>query len=167
MALKWRDVVAALLTFLILVVLPLVGIRLIPQQTLKHLAATGFDVQSFATQMALFGLVVSAISLVKAIVARTSIAYLILDISSNLVSLTFALLLVGLGNIGSLGYSYFKLTQGKVTTEILLDLRVFIWLTIGAVGLSIIQSLVRFSEVRAEEEKKKLGKANLNNDNIF
>jgi len=40
---------------------------------------------------------------------------------------------VGVGNIGSLGYSSFKLTQGKVTMEILLDLRVFIWLTIGVV----------------------------------
>ena len=67
---------------------------------------------------------------------------------------------MGVGNIGSLGYSSFKLTQGKVTMEILLDLRVFIWLTIGVVVLNVLQSLVRFREVRAEEEKKQ-GKANL------
>ena len=138
-----------------LVVLPLAAIRLIPPQTLDQLAATGLDVQSLATQTALLGLVVSAISLAKAITVSTSIAYLILDVSSNLVSLAFALLIVGVGNIGSLGYSSFKLTQGKVTTEILLDLRVFIWLTIGVVALNVLQALVKFREARAEEEKKR------------
>jgi hypothetical protein len=155
MVLRWGEIASALLTFLILVVLPLAAIRLIPLQTLDQLAATGLDVQSLATQTALLGLVVSAISLAKAITASTSIAYLILDVSSNLVSLVFALLIVGVGNIGSLGYSSFKLTQEKVTTEILLDLRVFIWLTIGVVALNVLQALVKFREASAEEEKKR------------
>jgi uncharacterized membrane protein len=166
MALKWGDVKSVLFTFLILVALPLVAIRFIPAQTIEQLSAAGLDIRSIAKQTALLGLVVSAISLAKAITTSTSIVYLILDISSNLVSLAFAFLLVGIGNIGSLGYSSFKLTQGKVTTEILLDLRIFIWLTIGAVALNVLQSLVRFSEARADEERKKLGEASLKTSNL-
>ncbi len=166
MALKWGDVKSVLFTFLILVALPLVAIRFIPAQIIEQLSAAGLDIRSIAKQMALLGLVVSAISLAKAITTSTSIVYLILDISSNLVSLAFAFLLVGIGNIGSLGYSSFKLTQGKVTTEILLDLRIFIWLTIGAVALNVLQSLVRFSEARADEERKKLGEASLKTSNL-
>ena len=97
MVMRWGEVASALLTFLILVVLPLAAIRLIPLQTLDQLAVTGLDIKSLATQTALLGLVVSAISLAKAITASTSIAYLILDVSSNLVSLAFALLIVGVG----------------------------------------------------------------------
>ena len=165
MVLRWGEAASALLTFLILVVLPLAAIRLIPPQTLDQLAATGLDVQNLATQTALLGLVVSAISLAKAITVSTSMVYLILDVSSNLVSLAFALLIVGVGNIGSLGYSSFKLTQGKVTTEILLDLRVFIWLTIGVVALNVLQALVKFREVRTDEKKKRR-EANLKFPNI-
>jgi hypothetical protein len=165
MVLRWGEAASALLTFLILVVLPLAAIWLIPPQTLDQLAATGLDVQSLATQTALLGLVVSAISLAKAITVSTSMVYLILDVSSNLVSLAFALLIVGVGNIGSLGYSSFKLTQGKVTTEILLDLRVFIWLTIGVVALNVLQALVKFREVRTDEKKKRR-EANLKFPNI-
>ena len=165
MVLRWGEVASALLTFLILVVLPLAAIRLIPPQTLDQLAATGLNIKSLATQTVLLGLVVSAVSLAKAITASTSIAYLILDVSSNLVSLAFALLIVGVGTIGSFGNSSFKLTQGKVTTEILLDLRVFIWLTIGVVALNVLQALVKFREARAEEEKKHR-EANLKFPNI-
>ena len=166
MTLKWSDVNSALFTFLILVMLPLVALRFIPTQTLEQLLAAGLDIQNVVKQTALFGLVVSVISLAKAITTSTSIVYLILDISSNLVSLAFAFLIVGIGNIGSLGYSSFKLTQGKVTTEILFDLRVFIWLTIGVVTLNVLQSLVRFREARADEERKKLIEASRNTPNL-
>jgi uncharacterized membrane protein YuzA (DUF378 family) len=75
----------------------------------------------------------------------------VLDASSNVVSLIFALMVVGVGNIGSLGYSSFTLKQGKVTTEIALDLRVFIYLTVGVVAVSVLQSVARFREARAEK----------------
>jgi hypothetical protein len=113
----------------------------------------GFDVQGLATETAILGLVISAIALAKAIVENTSIAYLILDVSSNIIFLAFTLLVVGVGNIGNLGYSSFSLKQGKLTTEIMLDLRVFIYLTMGVVAVSVLQSVARFREARAEEKQ--------------
>ena len=153
MKIRWGEGAGALVTCLVLVALPLAAIRLLPAQTLDQLSATGLDVQGLATQTAMLGLVVSAIALAKAIVDRTSIAYLILDVSSNIVSLAFALLVVGVGNIGSLGYSSFNLKQGKVTTEIVLDLRVFIYLTLGVVAVSVLQSIAKFREARAEAKQ--------------
>ena len=154
MVMRRAEVAGALFTFLVLVALPLTAIRLIPAQTLDQLSARGLNVPGLATQTALLGLVISAIALAKAITKRTLITYLILDVSSNLVSLAFALLVVGVGNIGSLGYSNFRFMQGKVTTEILLDLSFFIWLTIGVVTLSILQSVAKFHEDRGEEAAK-------------
>jgi hypothetical protein len=149
-----REVAGALFTFFVLVLLPQVAIRLMPAQTLNQLSAMGLDVPGLILQTSLIGIVIFVITLVKAITNRTSIVYLILDVSLNMVSLVFALLVVGMGNIGSLGYSSFRLTQGKVTTEILLNLRLFIWLTVGVVILSVFQSVAKFREVRAEKTAK-------------
>ena len=154
MVVRRGEVAGALFTFLVLVALPLAAIRLIPVQRLDQLSAMGLDVPSLVAQTALLGLIISAIALVKAIIKKTSIAYLILDVSSNLVSLTFALLVVGVGNIGSLGFSNFRFIQGKVTTDMLLDLRFFIWLTVGVVTLSVLQSVAKFRENRGEEAAK-------------
>jgi hypothetical protein len=153
MDVRWGEVTGALLTLLIMVALPLVAINYLPAQILEQLSATGLDVRSLAMQTAMLGLVVSAIALAKAVVATTSITYLILDVSVNVFTLAFALLIVGVGNIGSLGLSSFSLKQGKVATDIAIDLRIFIYLTIGAVTLSVLQSIVRFREARAEVKR--------------
>lgn len=153
MAVRWGEVAGALMTFIVLVALPLAAIRLLPGQTLNQFSDMGLDVQGLATETAILGLVISAIALAKAIVENTSIAYLILDVSSNIIFLAFTLLVVGVGNIGNLGYSSFSLKQGKLTTEIMLDLRVFIYLTMGVVAVSVLQSVARFREARAEEKQ--------------
>jgi len=152
LAIRWGEVMWALLSFVTLVGLPLAAVNYVPEQTLTQVASLGLDLPSLATETALLGLVISSIALAKAIVEPTSVVYLVLDASSNVVSLVFALMGVGAGNIGSLGYSSFALKQGKVTTEIALDLRVFIYFTVGVVALSVLQSVARFREARAEKK---------------
>jgi hypothetical protein len=156
MEIRWGEVAGALVTFLVLVALPLGAIQYIPSETMQQLEATGLNIQSLATQTAVLGLVVSALALVKAVVAKASIVYLLVDVSTNIFSLAFALLVVGVGNIGNLGYSSFSLKQAKLTTEILLDLRVFIWLTVAVVGLSVLQSIARYREAKKEEALKQV-----------
>ena len=164
MAFKWGELVGALLSFIVFVAFPLIAIRFIPAQTLNHFTSAGFDVQSLLTQLALYGLVISTIALAKVFTKKTSLTYLILDVSSNLVSLIFALLIIGVGNIGSLGLSNFRIVQGKVTAEILLDLRVFIWLTLGVVTISVLQSIAKFREAKAEENT--INQSNPDKDSI-
>ena len=150
MTIRWGEVAGAFLTLIVLVALPLAAINYLPARTLEQLSASGIDLPSLAMQTAILGIILSAIALAKAVVPTKSVTYLILDISINVVTLAFALLVVGVGNIGSLGLSGFSLKQGKTTTEITIDLRIFIYLTLGAVTLSVIQSIVRFREARIE-----------------
>jgi membrane protease YdiL (CAAX protease family) len=157
MVARWGEITWALLTFIVLVVLPLAAINYLPTQTMDQLSSTGIDLRTLATETAMLGIVISAIALAKAIIETTSIAYLVLDVSINIVTIVFALLVVGVGNIGSLGLSSFSLKQGNVTTEITLDLRVFIWLTIATVLLSVTQSVARFREARANAAVKSPG----------
>lgn len=156
MNVRWGEVVSAFFTFLMLVVLPLTAVKYLPAQTLEQLSSAGFNMQVLITETVMLGLVVSAIALAKAVADRTSVAYLLLDISSNFISLVFALLVVGVGNITSLGLGSFSLQQGKVTTEIVLDLRIFIYITICVVTLSVLQSIIKFREARSEAKQTPL-----------
>ncbi len=154
MAIRWGEIAGALLTFLVFVALPLVAINNLPIQIIDQLSSTGLDIRAIATEMAMLGLVVSAMALVKSMISSTSITYLVLDVSLNAVTVAFALLVIGAGNIGSFGLSTFSLKQGKVAAEITIDLRIFIWLTLGTVILSIVQSVARFREARAKSTVK-------------
>ena len=118
MAIRWGEVAGPLLTFLVLVALPLGAIKLIPADTLSQLENSDLNIQGLAIQTAMLGFVVSTLALAKAVITKTSVAYLILNVSSNIVSFAFALLVVGVGNIGSLGFSSFKLAQSKLSVSL-------------------------------------------------
>jgi len=151
MAVRHGDVGVALATFLVLVVLPLSVIRFLPPEYVQRFSSAGLDIQGVLYQTVVLGMVVSAVTLAKAFIDKASIKYLLLGIASEVISLAFTLLVVGLGNIGSLGYSNLRIAQGKLTTVVALDLRVFIWLTIGVVGLSVLQTVAKFKEAKAEK----------------
>ena len=117
---------------------------------LNQLELAGFSLQSFVVQMAMLGFVVAAVTLVKGIVERTSIAYLILDIVENIVALIFTFFVIGVGNIGNLGLTSFNVVQGNLTANISLDIRFFLWVTMGIVGFRVVSSIVEFNEAKTE-----------------
>jgi hypothetical protein len=150
---RWDEVASAVFTFLVLVALPIVGINYVSTQTIDQLSSTGLDIRGLVTETAMLGLVMSAMALAKAIADKASLAYLVLDVVSNMISLVFALLVVGAGNIANLGNSSFSLVQGKVTTEIVLDLRIFIYFTVAVVVFSVLQSVAKYREARVEAKQ--------------
>jgi hypothetical protein len=117
---------------------------------LSQLESAGFSLQSFATQMAMLGFVIASVTLVKGIVERTSITYLILDVVENIVALIFTFFVIGIGNVGNLGLTDFSIVQGNLTANIALDIRVFLWVTIVIVGLRVVSSIVEFKEAKTE-----------------
>jgi hypothetical protein len=145
-------VFSSLIVILLLVVLPIVAIRYMPTELVTQLEAAGFNVNSFITQTVMLGLFVATITLLKGVIDKSSLIYLILDIAGNTVSLAFALLVIGIGNISSLGLTSFKIQQAKIILYISLDLRIFLWLSIGVVVLGVIRSILKFNEAKTETE---------------
>lgn len=150
MKVRQSAVVSAFATILILVVLPFVVLRLLPDEMLSQLESSGFSLQSFVVQMAMLGFIVAAITLVKGIFERTSITYLILDVLENIVSLIFTFFIIGVGNIGNLGFTSFRIVQGNLTANIILDIRFFLWVAMVVVGLRVVSSIVEFNEEKTE-----------------
>ena len=150
MRVRWGEAAGALVTLIVFVALPLAALRYLPPQALLPLEETGLDVQGLVYQMVALGLILFALEVGRAFVAKSSVGYLVLDVSSIVAGLAFTLLIVGAGDIGSLGYSRLNLGGGRQVTEITLDLRAFVYISLGAVALRVFQSVLRFREARAE-----------------
>lgn len=153
MKISSSAVFSALITIALFVVIPQVLIRLLPSSVLTQFEASGLDLQSFVIQSSILGIVIAAITLSKGIVKKTSITYLILDVVANTVALAFLLIVVGIGNVGNLGLTSFNIKQENASVNIILNLQIFIWITIGLVTLRVINSIVEFGEARAETGK--------------
>ena len=63
----------------------------------------GFDLPSLFNQMMIIGVVTAALTLIKGFVDETSVISLLVTIGQNLSSLIFMVILLGAGNIMSMG----------------------------------------------------------------
>jgi hypothetical protein len=151
MKLKLSAVASTLLVFIVLVALPLAAIRYVPTEILSSIQQAGFDIQLFATETAILGLVVASITLIKGIVEPTSVTYLILSLVSSGFGLIFALIVLGVGNIADLGLTRFQVSNERMSAFIRIDLRIFIWITFAAVLLQMVQNVYEWREVRADQ----------------
>jgi ABC-type uncharacterized transport system fused permease/ATPase subunit len=94
--------------------------------------------------------VTAALTLIKGFVDETNIISLIVTIAQNLSSLIFMVILLGAGNIMSMGLTEFTIDQGAAISVIRMDLRVFIYFTFGTIGLKVIQSYLEWTEARRD-----------------
>ena len=150
MKVKWESVASALFTFLLLVVLPTYAFRVVPPQLLEQIRGAGFDTNALVIQLALIGLVSSAVALVKGITEPTSVAYLIVNLVGSSMYFLFALLFLGFGNVANLGSGSSKFTSGSMDLLLSFDFRVFIWISALAVALQMLQAVYEWREARSE-----------------
>ncbi len=149
MAIRRSDIGSAIVTFLILVVLPIAAFLYLAPDV-QRFTSSSLDLQGVMYQTVALGVVITTLALIKAVVDEASVTYLLVSVASEVVSLAFALLVVGVGNIQNLGYSSFTIAQGKLTTIVVLDLRIFVWLTFTVVFASVLRTVAQFREVRTE-----------------
>ena len=149
---RMNAVVSAVIYLVVFVVLPLYAPSLIPPEFLNVLSESGLNLGSFTQQMAMIGIVVSVITLVKGFVLPSSLLYLVAGIGLSLVMLVFTLITLGLGNIWSFGITVVKMEiPGGMNTAVL-DLRFFVQLATLTSILQIIQTFLAFKDARIAKD---------------
>ncbi len=143
-----NAVVSAVIYLVVFVVLPLYAPSLIPPELLNVLSESGLNLGAFTQQMALIGIVVSVITLVKGFVLPSSLVYLVAGVGLSLVMLVFTLITLGLGNIWSFGLTVVKMEVPGVLNTAVLDLRFFVQLATLTSILQIIQAFSTFKDAR-------------------
>jgi hypothetical protein len=157
MSKKTSALISAAITLLIFTAIPLMAPQYLPPSYLETLARTGIDVPSFVTQLAIMGVAVAALTLVKGFVPPSSPIYLLAALASSGLTFAFTVVTVSLGRLdelGNLGLTTMSMeVQGSVNA-ITLDFRFFVQLTALTVLLRMVEAVFAFIEARKEAKKK-------------
>ncbi len=144
------SVISALVTLLIFVGIPYLLPSYMPPDIAQMMTDAGIDIPEFLNYMKILGGITALITLVKGFVDKTSVVYLLASVVQNVSALAFTVILLGAGDYMSLGLTEFTVDVEGVVNQIVLDMRVFVYLTVGVVALRIIGSYLEWGEARVE-----------------
>lgn len=147
---KMGSVISALITLIIFVGVPYMLPQYLPPNITDMASEAGIDLPSFLNQIMVLGGVTAAITLVKGFVDKTGGIYLLASIAQNVSALAFTVVFLGIGNYASLGLTEYTMAMDGAVSHITMDLRVFIYLTVGVVCLRIVQSYFEWNEAKVE-----------------
>lgn len=153
MSKRTDALISAAITLLIFTVVPIMAPSRLPPSYLETLAQTGIEVSSFVNQIAIMGVAVAALTLVKGFVVPSSPLYLLAALASGGLTFAFTVVTLSFGRLeelGNLGLTSMTMEfQGSVNA-ITLDFRFFVQLTALTVALKMVEALVAFMEARKE-----------------
>ena len=147
---KIRPFISAIITLILFVVVPYMLPEYIPPDINQLIAESGIDLDWFLNEIMLIGAVTAAITLVKGLAGKTSPVWLLASLAQNVSSLVFTLILLGAGDIMSLGVVELTMNTEKATNYIMMNMRVLVYLSIEVVALSMIRSYLLWREARIE-----------------
>ena len=147
---KTRTFISAIITLILFVVVPYMLPEYIPPDVNQLVAESGIDLDWFLKEIMVVGAVTAAITLVKGLAGKTSPVWLLASLAQNVSSLAFTLILLGAGDIMSLGVVELTMNTEKATNYITMNMRVLVYLSIEVVALSMIRSYLLWREARIE-----------------
>lgn len=156
MSKKTGAMISAAITLLIFTVIPLMTPQYLPPSYMETLVRTGIDVPSFVNQLAIMGVGVAALTLVKGFVAPSSLIYLLAALASSGLTFAFTVLTLSFGRLeelGNLGLATMSMEVQGSFNAITLDFRFFVQLTALTVVLRIVEAVFAFIEARKEAKK--------------
>jgi len=155
-----KAILVSLLYALLLVVLPWVlinwaqGNPQISAMLSTARSAANIDLISIATTIMVLGLLISVAALIKGLTDKWSALNLSCDVGSTLIELIIVLLVLGAGDIGSLGVISRTLqVPGPSQPSFILDMRFAALSFIVIAGLKIVLALAEFYQARSERKR--------------
>ncbi len=150
MASKTGAVISAVITLILFVGIPYLLPEYIPPDLMTQIEQSGFNLDSFTSQIMIIGVATAALTLVGGFAEPTSIIALLVKMAQAGFSLILIIVFLGAGNIASLGYTEFKVAMQGVQSTITMDLRVFVYISIGTIFLKVLQVYLEWKEARVE-----------------
>jgi hypothetical protein len=151
---RTSAILSALFTLAIFVGLPIGVLYLLPADLTAQLSQVGFSVQGLLNQTVIIGVVIAAITIAKGFIDDKTITYLLLNLASNSITLLFMFIVLGLGNVGSMGLTTVKLSMQNAETTVVMDMRLLLQVAVLTVVLRMIQAVLEWREARAEAVQK-------------
>ena len=147
---KTGAVISAAITLVLFVGIPYLLPDYIPADLAMQIEESGFNIEAFTNQVMRIGVVTAAFTLIGGFVKPTSVIALLVKIAQASLSLILIVVFLGAGSIANLGYTTFDVAMEGVQSYIAMDLRVFVYISIGAILLKIVQVYLEWNEERIE-----------------
>ena len=144
-----KAIAKAVLILIILTVLPVVGRQWIPSELFRALSTQGgFDLVGLLNRVAVVGVVLSVLVLLRGHVDRSSSRYLALSAGWKVFWLVFVFFLLGVGYPETLGLAILGGKTGGNENVVVFDFRLFAFLATVIVVLMIARSIIQFQEAK-------------------
>lgn len=143
-------VISAGITLILFVGVPYMLPQYLPTDIMQSVVDSGFDLSGFLNQIMLIGGLTAALTLLKGFVDESSVISLLVSIAQNLSTIAFTVILLGAGNIASLGITELTVDMEGLTSVIRMDMRIFIYFTLLTVALKVVKSYLEWNEARIE-----------------
>jgi len=147
---KIKAIISTAITLILFVGIPYMAPTMIPEELLAQVEASGFNLSEVINQIMIIGAFTAALTLIGGFVDQTSVVSLLVKLAQTGTSLLFVLLLLGAGNLSSLGYVQFEVDLGEVTSSVAMDLSAFVYISVGVILLKVIQIFLEWREARIE-----------------
>ncbi|MEM3550687.1 MAG: hypothetical protein QXN87_05700 [Candidatus Bathyarchaeia archaeon] len=149
MKIKVGAVVKAILILIFLTVLPVVGRTWLPSEFLGSFSLQGgINLIDLFSRVAVIGLALSVLVLLKGHVERASLGYLLLSIVWKVFCLVFFFFILGLGRPETFGLVILRGIAGQSENVVIFNFRLFAVLATVMVVLMIVHSILQFQEAR-------------------
>jgi len=145
-----KSIIKALLILIFLTVLPLYGLQLMPGEFFKLFTMQGFDIAGLVNKIALIGVVMAALVLLRGHVQKPSGTHLALATVWKVFLLYIVFFALGLGRPETLGLAVLGGEAGGASNLVIFDLRLFGALATVIVALMIIRSVIEFRQIKSK-----------------
>jgi len=144
-----KAIVKAALILVVLTVLPVVGRQWLPSELLSSFSAQGgFDLIGLLNRVAVIGLALSVLVLLRGHVEKASSGRLALSTVWKVFWLVFVFFVLGLGYPETLGLAILGGKAGPSENIVVFDFRLFAVLATVIVALMIIRSILQYQEAK-------------------
>ena len=144
-----KAIAKAALVLIVLTILPIVGRQWIPSELFRFLTTQGgFDLFGLLNRIAVVGIILSVLVLLRGHVHKASLRHLALSTGWKVFWLGFFFFLLGLGYPETLGLTIMGGKTGSNENIVVFDFRLFAVLATVTVILMIVRSIMQFQEAK-------------------
>jgi len=141
-------VISSVATFTAFVLLPILFIRYLPSDILQVIRSSGIEYQGTINQLAIIGIFLTIVTVLKGFVEIGSLTYLISGVLSSGIALLVTIIFLGFGDIASMGMPSFTTKIEEATVNITMGMRVFLYITIIVTILKVVQTILEWDQAR-------------------
>ena len=147
MRINLKAVAKAIVVLVLLTILPIVGRQWIPEEFFRAFSAQGgFDINGLINSVAVIGVVLSVLILLRGHAEKTSPMYLALSAVWKVFWLGIVFFVLGAGHPETLGLLMLGGKSGANENVVVFDFRLFAFLATVIVIVMIVRSVLQFQE---------------------